>query len=142
MTTEIFLRSFQEWANDESAIEAVGVVGSHARGTARPDSDVDLVILATPSDLYLGDNHWLSRFGDVQEVRNEPYGLVQSKRAFYTSGLEVEYGFATDRWFETNPIDDGTLKVIAGGCEILVDKNGRFSKLFEAVKVFRTAQLT
>jgi predicted nucleotidyltransferase len=141
MTTETFLRSIQEWANDESGIEAVGVVGSHARGTARPDSDIDLVILATTSDLYLDDNQWLGRFGDLQEVRNEHYGLVQSKRAFYSNGLEVEYAFATDRWFETNPIDDGTLKVVSDGCEILVDKNGRFSKLFEAVKVFRGTPL-
>ena len=36
-----------DWAKAQPAIEAVAVVGSYARGTARADSDIELVLLTT-----------------------------------------------------------------------------------------------
>ena len=46
-TAHEFLFRFTAWAASQPDIVAVGLAGSHARGAARPDSDVDLVILST-----------------------------------------------------------------------------------------------
>jgi uncharacterized protein len=44
------------WALDRPDVRAVGMVGSWARGDARPDSDVDLVVLADdPARLRRGE---------------------------------------------------------------------------------------
>ena len=39
-----FIESFSSWAGRQSDIEAVALVGSHAREDANEDSDIDLVI--------------------------------------------------------------------------------------------------
>lgn len=39
------IRAVAEWARDRPDVVAVGLAGSHARGTARDSSDVDLVVL-------------------------------------------------------------------------------------------------
>jgi len=123
-----FLRDFREWASIEHEIEAVALVGSHARDTARVDSDVDLVIL-TSSSSYLNDPSWVLRFGSISDVRNEDYGAVQSIRVHYADGLEVEFGFAASSWADTEPIDAGTAEVVAGGMVILLDKHGALAAI-------------
>ncbi|MBN1315772.1 MAG: nucleotidyltransferase domain-containing protein, partial [Anaerolineales bacterium] len=42
---EQFLSAVVTWASAKPDIVAVALVGSHARGTSGPGSDVDLVIL-------------------------------------------------------------------------------------------------
>lgn len=43
---ERLLGEIQLFAKNEPAVLAVDLIGSHARGTAREDSDVDLVFIA------------------------------------------------------------------------------------------------
>jgi predicted nucleotidyltransferase len=118
-----FLDTFRCWASAQPDIEAVALVGSHARGTAAEDSDVDLVILTPDVDRYLLDQSWVSLFGDVAECREEDYGRVTSLRAFYGLGIEAEYGFAAPDWAAA-PIDAGTLRVVTDGMEVLYDPRG------------------
>jgi hypothetical protein len=47
MQAERILQIIVDWAKKQPTIQAVAVVGSHARGAARADSDIDLVLLAT-----------------------------------------------------------------------------------------------
>jgi predicted nucleotidyltransferase len=69
-----------EWAASRTDVRAVVLVGSHARGTARPDSDVDLVLLTErPRDL-VDDTSWLERFGTVSRRVVEGWGRVTSVR--------------------------------------------------------------
>jgi predicted nucleotidyltransferase len=43
------------WATAEPTIKALALVGSHARGTARADSDIDLVLLTTHPRAFRDD---------------------------------------------------------------------------------------
>jgi hypothetical protein len=123
-----FLDTFSRWASAQPDIEAVALVGSHARGTAAEDSDVDLVILTPDVDRYLLDRSWVSLFGEVAECREEDYGRVTSVRAFYGGGLEAEYGFAAPDWAAA-PIDAGTLRVVTDGMEVLYDPRGILARM-------------
>ena len=90
---EDFLLTVEQWARDRVDIEGVGLVGSHARGVATPDSDVDLVILTTDPEPYFLNKTWALAFGEIERNQVEDYGKVRSLRIQYEKGLEVEYGF-------------------------------------------------
>ncbi|MBZ0291335.1 MAG: nucleotidyltransferase domain-containing protein [Anaerolineae bacterium] len=130
---EAFIERFAQWAGDQSDIQAVALVGSYARGTAREDSDVDLVIVTSDPKLYLNDNAWVDSFGSVQSIQHEDWGLVQSKRVMYEGGLEVEFGITTTEWTQTEAVDPGTAAVVSDGMRILYDPHGVLHALQTAV---------
>ena len=90
-----FIQRFAVWAQSQPDLLAVALVGSHARGQARPDSDVDLVLICSRAADYLADLSWTLQFGAVREHQVEDYGKVMSIRAWYENGLEVEYGITS-----------------------------------------------
>ncbi len=116
-----FLDDFSAWASARADILAVALVGSQARGTAKPDSDVDLVIVARDPQAYLQDTAWAERFGAIARQQIEDYGLVQSLRVWYQGGPEVEYGFTDERWTAL-PLDAGTQRVMADGLRVLFER--------------------
>ena len=59
---------------------------------------------------------------------------MQSLRAFYADGLEVEFGFAAQAWAKTHPVDDGTAQVIRDAAVILVDKQLHLAQLARSVQ--------
>jgi predicted nucleotidyltransferase len=128
-----FLDTFNRWAVNHTDIIGTALVGSYARGAAREDSDVDLMIITDTPQIYLQDNRWLETFGQVAQVTDEDWGLVQSKRVFYADGLEVEFGITTPEWVSINPIDDGTRRVITDGVRILSDAKGLLKIFADAV---------
>lgn len=121
------------WAPNNSHVLAVLLVGSYARGTAHAESDVDLVLLLENPDDYLNDDNWIDYFGQAVGVEHEDYGVVQSKRVFFTSGLEVEFTLTGAEWAATDPIDEGTEGVVANGAQILYDPHGLLDTLLWAV---------
>ena len=86
------LKAVTSWAEDEVDIVSVALVGSRARGDARSDADIDIVIQCRRPERYLNELTWISQFGVVQAASIEDWGLVQSVRVFYADGPEVEYG--------------------------------------------------
>ena len=48
-----------EWAKVHQDIRGVALVGSHARGTARLDSDIDLMVLAVNTEAFRSDGSWI-----------------------------------------------------------------------------------
>jgi predicted nucleotidyltransferase len=58
MEAEHIIRAAVDWAEAQPAIQAVAVVGSYARGTARSDSDIDFVLLATNPNEFRVDAAW------------------------------------------------------------------------------------
>ena len=97
------------WAESRRDIAAVGLVGSCARGTARPNSDMDFVILV--EDAYISSTR--SGFGSlgIRVRSHRRRGQVESLRVFYADGLEIEFGLASPEWASVDPIDWGTREV-------------------------------
>ena len=129
------MHSSATWDNAQALIDAVtlwwrscpgargaALVGSHARGEARPNSDIDFVLLCqTPLD-YLEDTSWVRRFGEPDAMRRETWGDVESLRVWYPD-FEVEYGLTSLAW-ASDSRDPGVQQVIRQGIHILYDEDG------------------
>lgn len=127
------LDALRTWAEARPDVHAVGVAGSYARGTARPDSDVDVVLLTADPEAYLRDWRWLSDFGVVRSCTREDWGAVQSLRTIYAGGLEVEFGVAALSWARRDPLDPGTRQVVRDGFFIVFERGRLLTDLLTAV---------
>jgi uncharacterized protein len=123
------------WAMSEAAIRAVALVGSHARGTAKRGSDIDLVVLARDPDRFRVDRTWQAAIdwnaigARLARWQDEDYGPLWSRRLWLEDDRgEIEIGFARPAWADVNPLDPGTQRVIADGCVILYDPEGLLAR--------------
>ncbi len=116
-----FLNEFRAWASRQEGILAAALVGSHARGTATDESDVDLVVIASSPETYLQNANWTAEFGSVRHSQVEHYGRLTSLRVQYGDDLEVEFGLTGESWAFV-PLDEGTRRVIAGGIKVLFER--------------------
>ncbi|SHH10705.1 Nucleotidyltransferase domain-containing protein [Jatrophihabitans endophyticus] len=116
-------------------VVAVGLAGSWARGTARPDSDVDLVALTDRPERLLGTHDWFAAFGPGAElVRSADFGAIQERRLRLPDGLVVEVGVGSPSWAATDPLDAGTARVVRDGFVALADPAGLLAALVAAVR--------
>ncbi len=122
-----FLDAFVEWASAQADVQGVALVGSYARGAARDDSDIDLILLTDQPRKYLDDLTWLERFGAVEKHQTEDYGKLTSVRVWYPNGQEVEYGITTPDWAAV-PLDAGTRRVISDGMIVLFERGMLLSR--------------
>jgi hypothetical protein len=126
LNVRAFLQSVVEWAKNEPDLMALALVGSHARGEANPESDVDLILLFRNPKEYIKNRDWISEFGEPGHIVQEDWGKVTSLRVLYTEGLEVEYGLTNLDW-GSDPSDEGDARVIGNGLIILYEKDGHLS---------------
>lgn len=126
-----FLERLHAWAAPRDDVHGVAVVGSYARGTARADSDVDVVLLTTDPSRYTDERAWLGDFGAVLAWRAEDWGALHVVRTYYADGTEIEFGITSTAWAAL-PADAGTAGVIAGGCRIVFERDGLLSRLVGA----------
>jgi uncharacterized protein len=125
---EQLLEAVAEWATQQPSVLGVLLVGSYATGRARPDSDVDLIILAESAQ-YFRDKEWVREIDwsraalRLIEWRDEEWGAVWSRRCIFHTGSEVELAFAQTSWATVTPLDPGTLRVVANGFRILYDRD-------------------
>jgi uncharacterized protein len=126
-----------DWVNRSGDLRALALCGSWARGEARPDSDIDLLVLAhDPSEPFQA--HMLASIpfdqaGFVQEaVRWVRYGAVRSAHVSLCSAVQLELSFADVAWAKISPVDPGTRNVIGNGFAVLIDKDGLLAKLIAA----------
>jgi aminoglycoside 6-adenylyltransferase len=117
-----------KWAAARSDVLGLALVGSHARGEARADSDVDFVVVCADPARYLANAEWVSAFGDVASASFEDWGKVQSIRVRYQRGPEVEFGIAGMDWTAVPP-DEGTAEVLRAGCIVLFDGEGLIERV-------------
>lgn len=125
--SETFLGRVKRWSEETAHVEVLLVVGSHARGTQRPDSDLDLVLVTTEKAELIVDPSFPGTFGKVLRRQTECYGACTSVRVWYEGGLEVEFGLVEPTWLAL-PLDEGTRRVLEDGHRVLVDKK----RFFEA----------
>ncbi len=119
------IEALRQWAQEETSIESVILVGSWARGTNRPDSDMDLCILTARREGLLAENHFPSLFGKVRRQQTEYYGTCTSVRVWYEGGTEIEFGLVEPDWIAL-PLDEGTRRVLSDGYCVLYDRAGYF----------------
>jgi uncharacterized protein len=119
-------------------IRGLALVGSWARGSARADSDVDLVVLTSHPDRYLADDDWTAALGDAEVLDTQAWGVLTERRLLLKGGLEVEVGIAEPTWAATDPVDPGTRRVVTDGLRILHDPDGRLAALADAATGHRT----
>ena len=81
-----FLAKIMDWGSKQRDIGFILLVGSHARGTARKDSDVDLVIITERPEHYLDNNDFIYLFGSVKNSGKEEY-MLSVWTAFVHAGL-------------------------------------------------------
>jgi len=126
LNVRAFLQSVVEWAKNEPDLMALALVGSHARGEASPESDVDLILLLRSPKEYLNDRDWISEFGEPGHIIQEDWGKVTSLRVLYANGLEIEYGLSNLEW-GSDPRNKGDARVIGNGLIVLYEKDGHLS---------------
>ena len=117
-----FLFEFKRWAATEAGIHAVALVGSYSRNSASPESDVDLIVVTSPPNIYLEYKQWTSLFGRVLRDQVESYEKCTSLRVWYDEGFEVEFGFVDESW-AARPLDKGARKIVADGMKIMFERS-------------------
>jgi hypothetical protein len=137
---ELILRVVLAWATAQPKIRAVALVGSHARGTAGPDSDIDLMLLATDAESFRADTTWVVQIDwhaagtRPQKWQDEEYGTTWSRRLWLADcRWPVELTFASLTWANADPLDAGTRRVISDGCRILHDPDALLARLCKAI---------
>ncbi|AWT41553.1 MULTISPECIES: nucleotidyltransferase domain-containing protein [Streptomyces] len=119
------------WAAARADVTGLLLAGSWARGAARPDSDVDLVLLTTAPEAY-ADGAWAAGLGLGARIRTGQWGPVTEYRHLAEGGLEVEIGVAHPDWARTGPVDPGTRRVVTDGSRPLYDPSGLLAALLRA----------
>ena len=137
---DLILQVVLSWATAQPKIRAVALVGSRARGTAHPDSDIDLMLLATDPNSFRADNTWVAEINwHAIGIRphlwqDEEYGAAWSRRIWLPDcRWPVELTFASLSWANANSPDAGTRQVISHGCRILHDPDALLARLCKAI---------
>lgn len=128
-TLEGLRASTAAWAERQAGLRAVLLIGSYARGAARPDSDVDLVLVVDDPEIWLGELGWLAHFGAVLEVSRRDFGPVQSLTVRYGRGPEIEFGITGLSWEEMARTDPKTRAIVEAGAQVWHDPAGGFRAL-------------
>lgn len=128
------------WAANRSDVVGLLLVGASARGAARPDPDLDLVVLSTTPARYAEDDVWTREPALGEAIRVQGRGPLIAWRCLTGSGLEVEVGVGSAHWARTDPVDAGTRRVVTDGARTLYDPAGILGALIRAC--VRGAQLS
>jgi hypothetical protein len=124
------------WARVQHDIVGAAVVGSWARGAARMDSDIDIVVFTNDKARYLDDDDWVAMAlaESAEIVSTQDWGPLTERRVRLSSGLEVEFGFVPPSWAATDPVDPGTASIVRDGCKPLEDSGAVFECLIAALR--------
>jgi uncharacterized protein len=136
----VLLGTIALWAKTQADLKALGLAGSWARGTARSDSDLDLLILADDPEKYRSDQRWLYHITLPKPFRivsywGTSYGAVWSCHTLLKPAATLELTFAAIEWSSTNPIDEGTRRVVNDGFHVIIDKDRRLQRIVEAIAI-------
>jgi len=121
---ERLLPQLEQWAVGTADLRAVAVVGSFAYGAPRLGSDLDLVLLSQRPGRY---GPWLADvppLGPAKFLYRRDWGPLTELRLRRESGLHLDVGIAQLAWAGTDPLDDGTARVLRDGLRVVYDPDG------------------
>jgi uncharacterized protein len=130
---EQFIAALGAFAQARDDVRAVALVGSHARGAAQPDSDVDVVVLTTDPDMYVDDCEWINALPGATLLSTRQWGALTERRLVLASGTDVDFDVARPSWASTSPLDPGTARVVRDGLVAIHDPDGLLAHVVEAV---------
>lgn len=123
------------WAETQSNIRAVLIVGSRARTEHPADawSDLDLVVFATDPQVYLDDASWPAHFGEVwlTFLEETAVGGGVERRVLYRDGLDVDFSIFPVSQLEQLLAGEAAA-VLARGVRVVLDKDGQAQHLIAA----------
>src|SRR4051794_39508591 len=106
------LSAFAAWAPGRDDVLAVGLVGSWARGAAREDSDVDVVVVSTDPERRANAADWPSGLPPFETMRRRRWGMLLECRLALAASTELEVGVVPERWADAAEPDPGTQRVV------------------------------
>ncbi len=121
--------SFVRWARERPDVTAVALVGSQARREARPDSDVDVLLLSSDPGAYEDSDAWIASAPCRERAYVRRWGRSTEHRLLLEAGPEVELGVVGPEWATERPVDAGTRRVVSGGMVPLYDPCGALAGL-------------
>ncbi|WP_331449598.1 nucleotidyltransferase domain-containing protein [Streptomyces prasinus] len=121
------------WAANRQDIVGLLLVGSFARDAARPDSDIDIVLLTTDQAQYF-NSAWANELALGELIRTQSWGPITERRYAAASGLEVEIGISSPEWAQTDTVDPGTRRVVTDGARPLHDPAGVLAALIQTCR--------
>jgi predicted nucleotidyltransferase len=136
---EQLLTFAQGFVEAQPTLRALALCGSWARGNPRPDSDLDLLIVAENPQRWRRRQQWLRDLTfetagfHYARHRTATYGVVWSAHVELEPAAELELTFASPTWASTDPIDPGTHFIISDAFRVLVDKDGLLGRLLEVI---------
>ena len=128
------------WAIRRDDIRAMALVGSWARGNPHRASDIDVLLLTDNADEYRPRRTWLCEIDfrsagyRLHSTKTTFYGVVWSRHVYLRPTAELELTFADCSWAETEPVDEGTRRVVKDAIRIIFDRDGSLARCIHAVK--------
>ncbi|RZT14774.1 hypothetical protein EV649_5552 [Kribbella sp. VKM Ac-2569] len=126
LCAEAAISGITAWAQVQTDVQGLALVGSYAYGRPRMASDVDIVLVPADKDRHISGMEWARSIDRRPRlIRCQDWGPLTERRVRLSSGLVVELGVVTEEWLST-PLDPGTAKVLRDGCRILHDPESLF----------------
>jgi hypothetical protein len=81
------------------------------------------VVITSEPERYLASDTWAPEIGG-RVIATRPWGVVTERHLALKSGIELDVAIADRAWAATDPVDEGTLRVVRNGISILHDPEG------------------
>lgn len=124
---ESLTRKLNLFAEKNTDILAVLLVGSYARNKQHEKSDIDIMIITTDEMKYLNDYNWINMIAESSAVEKENWGMVNTLRCF-SDQTEIEFNICPTEWI-TLPTDPGTERVLRDGYKIIFERNNSLREI-------------
>jgi predicted nucleotidyltransferase len=138
-SAEAIIAAVAAWARTRDDVRALALIGSWARGNARPASDIDLLVLSDCAEGYRRSQEWMSEIDfdraghSIKSSNDATYGAVWSRHIHLHPAAEVELTFALCAWASAVPIESGTRAIVRDALRIILDKDGSLARLARVV---------
>ena len=135
----VIIDTVRDWAIARDDVRPMALAGSWARGNARAESHIDVLLLTDRMEEYQASKKWLDEIDfahagyRIEFSEGAAYGSAWSQHIHLLPRAEVELTFANCNWASSAPLDAGTRRIVSDGFRILFDKDGQLAKLILAV---------
>ncbi len=133
LTFDSIERSFASFLQTREDVTSAAVFGSRAGGSPGPDkwADLDIMIFASEPSVFAEHQEWIRELGAVLIGFGQPnvFETGLEVRILFEGALDVEFLFLA-RAQMTQLLSRPDISAwLAGGCRVLLDRDGRFTKL-------------